>query len=256
MKYIVVLLLISLTFSTTLFHPNSLKQTIDYSSQGRNWQGNCKSGPRQSPIDVEKYDKIPKSVLKLNYGKNNGKVKFNGSSYYIDVTKNTDMILYTDPEKNKWNIEYYLKRIIFKVPAEHLIEGIKYDMEAQLVHETSSKTPNNILIISFFGKATINQKDVHDFWKEVDFYGTKSSDLSQLKSVLESSGEYFVYEGSQTIPNCVENVVWALFKKPIYTGYHERNAAERLFCKSCMPKGNVREVQPVGDRKIYSYKLP
>ena len=255
MKYILVFLVISLTYSLTTYHPNSLKQTIDYTFQGKNWPGTCRSGTRQSPIAIDKYDKIPKSCIKLiDYGKESGKVEFNGSFYRIDVANSKSKVSYFDMNTKKTN-KYTLKRVIFKTPAEHQIESKSFDMEIQLVHQTSDNVHNNLLIISIMAKAILKKKEVHEFWNSIDFYGNKNSDLSLLKQVMEESNDYFVYEGSQTVPNCVENVVWVIFQKPITVGLHELNASQRLFCTDCMPKGNTRAIQRIGDRTVFRYSL-
>jgi len=257
MKLLIVLLVISLTYSYSLTtdHPNSLKKVIDYEQNGLNWSGNCKSGAKQSPIAIDKYDKVPKSVIKIDYEKDEGKVQFNGSFYRIDTTKNGCKIDYTDINTRKTH-EFTLKRVIFKTPAEHKIEGTLYDMEIQLVHTTKAKIHNNLLIVSIMAKATLKTAEVDDLFKDIDFYGHKKSHLSHsLKKAIEDAGEYFVYEGSQTVPNCVENVTWVVFRKPIKVGMHELNAAQRLFCKDCMPKGNTRKIQKQGARKVYQFKL-
>ncbi len=198
-------MLISLTYSLTMRHPNSLKQNIDFSMQGNNWPGTCKSGSHQSPIDINKFDKVPNNLLTINYQKESGMVEFNGSFYRIDLEGKKSKIAFKNL-KTKKKTEYTLKRIIFKTPAEHEIEGTKHDMEMQLVHQTDQKVPQNILIVSLFAKSSKSPKNVHDFWKGIDFYGKDKSDLSMLKRLMEESNEYYVYDGSQTVPNCVENV--------------------------------------------------
>lgn len=257
MKFVVVLMLFSLTYSLQFKHPNSLKNTIDYSFQGRNWIGPCKSGVRQSPIAIDKYNKIPKSLIKLQYGEDKGKIEFNGTFYRMDAIKKTNKIIYLDP-KSKKSITYELKRIIFKTPAEHIVEGSQHKMEIQLVHQSDGKDHENknpLMIVSIFADITEDDKKAHELFSQLDFYGKETNSISQLKNAMEDTKEYILYEGSQTIPGCVENVVWVIFKNPIMMRRHDYNSSRRLFCNQCMPYGNARAIQPLNKRLLYEYRL-
>jgi carbonic anhydrase len=229
-------------------------KTIDYSKSGANWLGQCKSGGKQSPINIEKVLKIDKHIRDLQYSKKEiGKVEFNGSYYRINVNKQSCKIIYTN-RKNK-KIKYTLKRVVFRTPAEHQIEGDKFDMEIQLVHETEEKVPNKILIISILALKTKDKKKADNFVESIDFLGKKNVDVSGFQSMISQQGDYFVYNGSQTVPNCVENVLWVVIKRPIKISSHTINSSKRLFCESCMPHGNARVLQKSSNREIFQYRF-
>lgn len=257
MRLIVLVLLISYGTSYYLKHPNSMKKTIDYSKSGNNWPGVCKSGVKQSPISLDKFDKIEKDILKLQYGKTTGTLEWNGSFYKMDFKDENSKAIFEDMKKKpSVKIEYILKRLIFRTPPEHTVEGKANHLEMQFVHETKDKSQaNNILIISVFGKITKNAKLVEDWFKNIEEDFKSKSSVEGIDKALLGLKDYLHYEGSQTIPNCVENVNWIIFKKPMLIDEHKINFFKRNFCDSDFPTGNARHIQSSNGRDIIQYTL-
>lgn len=257
MRFIVLALLISYGICALLKHPNSMKKTIDYTKGGSNWPGVCKSGARQSPIAMDKYNKIDKDILKLQYGKSSGNLEWNGSFYKIDIADGSSKVTFTDPKANpEKTSEYVLKRVIFRTPTEHMVEGKTESLEMQLVHECADKKePNNILIISVFGRVTSNSKMIDDWWKNLDMNPKEKSSLEGIDKTLYVLKDYLFYDGSQTIPNCVENVHWIVFKKPLLMDRHLLNSFKRHFCDIEFPQGNARHIQNNSGREIIQFSL-
>ena len=263
MRFLYLLFLI--TYSTSIFlsnkhkhqHPNSMKHTIDYTKSGMNWPGVCRSGVKQSPIAIDKSDRIDKDILDINYGKSGGNFEWNGSFFKIDIKDNMSKVKFLDTIHTPHNqIEYVLKRVIFRTPPEHIIEGRLHDVEIQLIHETSDKKQiNNLLIISIFGQITNNKKLIDDWWNGIVFDSKARSSLEGTEKILDMLKDYFHYEGSQTVPNCVENVHWIIFKKPILMDPRVINSLQRNFCEMEFPHGNARHVQNDNERQVTEYNL-
>ncbi len=161
MRLIVVTILISFSFSILIRHPNSMKKTIDYTKSGTNWLGTCKSGAKQSPISIDKYNKIDKNIIHLKYGHSLGHLKWNGSFFEIKIKDKNSKVKFTNNKKKPAKqILYILKKVLFKTPQEHFIEGKHNELEMQFIHETSDKNEHhNVLIISVFGKVTSNKNN-------------------------------------------------------------------------------------------------
>ena len=234
MKLILIILLISYTMSVLIRHqhPNSMKKTIDYTKSGANWPGVCKSGARQSPIAIDKFNKIETDILNVQYGKSEGKMNWNGSFFKIDVDDANSKITFTDNKKKPAaDIVYVLKRVIFRTPPEHIVEGKMHDLEIQLIHESENKKEtNNLLIVSILGKVTNEKKMYDDWWKNIEFDSKVKSSLEGINNAMFILKEYVFYEGSQTVPNCVENVNWIVFKKPLLMDRHILNSFKKPFC--------------------------
>jgi len=247
----------SFLFCHKLTHPNSMKQTIDYTKSGSNWPGVCQSGTLQSPISIDMYDKLESDILDFNYGKSQGKLKWNGSFYKIDFEDNDSKAIFTyNKVKPARTIEYVLKRLIFRTPPEHIVEGEPNDLELQFVHDsTNKKESNNLLIISVFAKVTDHLKTANNWWNRINLDGDYNSSVEGVVGILTTLRDYIYYEGSQTIPNCVENVNWIVFKKSIYIGRHHFNTLKSNICKSEFPKGNARKLQNRNGRELVQYSL-
>jgi len=261
MKLVLIILLVSsfdiFGMGMQIRHPNSMKKTIDYTKSGQNWPGICKSGARQSPIAIDKYNKIENDILNFQYGKSEGNLEWNGSFYKMDIKDGKSKVTFTDtkPKPSK-EIEYMLKRVIFRTPPEHIVEGNVEDTEIQFVHESEDKTiPNNLLIISIFGKVTNSPKLFDDWWKTLDFDKKVKSQVEGIDKVMITLKDYIFYEGSQTIPNCVENVNWIIFKKPLLMDRHFLNTLQRNFCDNEFPLGNARHIQNNVGREITQYSI-
>ncbi len=257
MRFILFILLLSYGMSILLKHPNSMKKTIDYTKSGSNWPGICKSGSRQSPISIDKFNKIDKNVLKLKYGKPGGNLNWNGSFFKIDVADDSSKAIFTDMKKKPpKDIEYVLKRAIFRTPPEHIIEGKVEDIEMQLVHESpDKKEPNNLLIISVFGKVTSNSKMFDDWWKNIEIDPKTKSTLEGIDKTMNNLKDYLFYEGSQTVPNCVENANWIVFRKAMLMDKHLLNSFKRNFCELEFPQGNARHIQNSANREVVQYNM-
>jgi len=234
-----------------------MKKTIDYTKNGQNWPGVCKSGARQSPIAIDKYNKIESDIIDVKYGKSTGKMEWNGSFFKIDIADTNSKVTFTDNKKKPpAKIEYDLKRVIFRTPPEHIVEGKVHDVECQFIHETQDKSqPNNLLIISVFGKVTRNSKMYDDWWKNIELDPKTKSTVEGIDKAMMILKEYIFYEGSQTVPNCVENVNWIIFKKPLLMDRHFLNSLEKNFCEIEFPLGNARHIQNNVGRELTQYTL-
>ena len=252
MRFLIILALISVGISSVLKHPNSMKTTIDYTKNGGNWIGMCKSGTLQSPISIDKYNKVEKNIVNYKYGKTAGKMEWNGSYYRLEFADSTNVVNLTDPTDNKVRA-YNLKRVIFRTPAEHKIDGVFHDLEIQFIHEGVEKETFNMLNISVFSTEIKNEKLVDEWWKNIDVTGVKESDLSGIEKLYTK--DYYYYNGSQTVPNCVENVRWVIFKEPIKMHTKTMNSLRKLMCSKDFPFGNSREVQKADKREITLYNL-
>ena len=247
MRFFIALLLIAYV---TMYPLNILRNTPNYGQAGKNWNGLCKAGKKQSPIYLENNIlKLPKDVLNIEYTSIRGEVKWNGSFFRLDVQGNNNKVTYTDFYTQK-SQEYVLKRVIIRTPSEHKINGEKFDSEIQFVNLAEDcQLKNDITIFSIFVKKVKNKAQDSFF---TNFKLNGPAVVSGLNKLFSSQKAYYFYEGSQTMPDCKENVNWFIFSDPIGASSSFLTSLKQNFCEN-FPFGNARATQNLNGRTIFSY---
>jgi carbonic anhydrase len=226
-------------------------QDWNYQQTGADWECGCSEGKEQSPIDLpHKLNAIDSAIAPLflynNIGADNLDLK--NMKDYLTFKKDKITLAYQD---NMLKILYehigkittadgstfIAKEIVFHTPAEHTIEGKRYDMEIQIIHhgvkEIGKQTTLSFLIEKTPG--IYNQ-----FFDELNFFYLPNQ--VQPETVLEQlylpkifyektneSDEYnttpdikpfsfYTYQGSLTFPPCSENTIVYVASKPIKLG--------------------------------------
>lgn len=117
----------------------------NYGSHGNNWNCKCSEGFEQSPINVERrcvsnindttsfqWSSVKAAKLTTFYEDNMLKIRCNASA--TDCSQAVfGRIIDSDYS------EYECREIRFHTPAEHTIEGRKFDLEIQLIFEPTSE---------------------------------------------------------------------------------------------------------------------
>jgi carbonic anhydrase len=126
---------------------------------------------------------------------------------------------YVDSEGNK--VKYNAFKVVFKFPAEHIIDEVLHDGEMQVWHTTENR---QTAVVSFF----IDQEDDHDnaffmdlappFWDVSGAYSVPRASLNLankggIKQSLDKS--FFFYRGSEATPPCKEGVEHFIIAEPI-----------------------------------------
>jgi carbonic anhydrase len=246
MRLFVLLLLVSYT---VLYPLCILRNTVKFGQQGKDWNGLCKIGKKQSPLNLENNVlRLPKNILTYKYDTVKGTSKWNGSFYRIDVEGNSNSLTFLDFYSGK-SQKYILKRIIIRTPSEHQIKGKKFDSEIQFVHlAEKSKLKNDLTIVSVMVSKDMKKQD--KFFKEFKLEG--ASTITSLQSIFDGQDAYYFYEGSQTIPVCCENVNWIVFEKPILASSSNVTSLNLNFGVN-FPFGNARAVQNLNGRNVFRF---
>jgi carbonic anhydrase len=178
---------------------------------------------------------------------------------------------------------YFAQEIVIHTPAEHMINGKKYDMEIQIIH--NGKSVGDIgkqLILSFIfeKEAGVYNKFIDD----LDFFNLPNptspavdivNDLF-IPKILHTSDEkeevtgmrnfsFYTYQGSLTAPPCSEDTIMYVNSKPIPIGTTALHLFEEALRIPDMmdDKGNVqisdwipisnRNIQPLNGRPVFHY---
>lgn len=256
----------------------------NYLSSGKDWDCDCKEGKTQSPIDIDttavqrsavkpifKYEEVPFEITeepyKLVY--ENGAVRLHCDKLGKVVTLDGNV--------------FKAKEIVWHSPAQHLINGHRYELEMEIIHEgESSPVLSEHLVVSlmFEAKPGVYNK----FLDDLDFFNLPGPtmkekkirnpfhlnkifyDLTQIDFPIWKEFSFFTYEGSLSAPPCTEKTIVYVKKDPIPLG----NTTLQLFREAIKipdlidEDGNVaintseptnnRDTQPLNGRRVYFYE--
>lgn len=203
----------------------------------------CKVGKNQSPININKSSIVKLKPIKFDYSMLiPGDMVNTGRGIQLNITSGGSVKI----DKK----DFALQRVDFHSPSEHLVDGVRYPLEAQFVHESDDKevavvsllyrpelgpVPGNQALSSLIRSLPMNVGDakrpgVRDI-----------ADFETRKEVKE----YFRYNGSLTKPPCSEGVRWIVLKKLPTISRRQMD----MFQKA-LKQPNFRPPQPFNARVI------
>ena len=193
----------------------------------------CGAGLEQSPIDLRPYFISSVENLTLDWKAQPFPMVNNGRSVYAQVAKGSTMKLGGD--------EFALKQILFHVPAEHAIDGVRHAMEIQFVHTQGQK---KLAIVSVFVRAGDRNENFSQLMGHAPGkLGTQPLPNPADPNMLLPKGRgIFRYRGSLTMPPCTENVDWVVFEEPIEVAQTDIDVFKLIFPM------NARPLQPINRR--------
>jgi carbonic anhydrase len=260
-------------------------QDFTYSKSGSDWECQCKEGREQSPIDI-----VTKTVFKspaipvfsfqeveavspitsldgTMIAKEHIKIKYWGGAIRIFHT-NFGKIVTLD------GTVYHAEEIIFHSPAEHTINGVRHEMEMQVVGYGQSKgdiAKQVVISFLFEQKPGVYNKFIDD----VDFFNLPTKDYKEkdivnnlyIPKVLYSSDSeemvtmkpvsMYTYQGSLTAPPCTERTIHYVVANPIPIAHAVvtmlKEALRTDDNQNVDDIANIRETQPLNDRTVFFY---
>lgn len=160
--------------------------------------------------------------------------------------------------------------------SEHIIDGMSYDIEAQLVFTNTKYTdadafnqPDGIAIVSKFMTGMITgdySTSLSDSWHFLLQYALKpgqsvTSPFPYVNSLGDLVGNLFFsfysYAGSLTQPNCSENVSWFIGRLPARIPFPAIGKFRTLMAPTNTTIApNFRPPQPLNGRTIQFNEVP
>lgn len=274
----------------------SCNEDWNYTAHGGDWNCKCSEGFTQSPINVER-----RCVVNANQTASFSFSQVN--SELLDGSYQDNMLMITckkslsreDCEKVSFGTiididyaEYSCNEIRFHTPAEHTIDGRKYDMEIQFIYHPISegdykkKAGLVFLVQQKPGKNNdffnfMDFLELPNIYKEkMDLKDNVKIDIEKLFQDTDDDFEYngyfsyWRYEGSLTSPPCDEHVRWFIIDKPVNLGYADLEMVKGVLTIPQMssqgrfvadlryppnPDGNNRDIQPIRSREIYYFDM-
>jgi carbonic anhydrase len=269
-------------------------QGWNYQQNGRDWQCDCSEGREQSPIDLPVKDKALDSPIKPLFQYEVVSVKspittIEGQlkaqeNLKLQLVQNTLKIIHHNMGRvvTLDGAIYHAQEIVIHTPAEHTIDGKKYDMEVQIIHYGQTKgdiAKQVILSFLFEKKAGVYNKFIDDLdifnlpnplSKQVDLvnnifipkilYTSDDEDIAIMKPF-----SFYTYQGSITFPPCTEKTIMYVTSKPMPIGTTALQLLQEalrvpdimndkgdVIVSDWIPK-NSRELQPLNGRPVFHY---
>ena len=273
---------------------NQCNEKWDYSSKGKDWECLCEEGKEQAPIDLPPVEKAIASAVKPVFEYEvfdpisladfkDGLVK-SGKPIRIHYLNHSLRIFHPNMGRaiTLDGAVYYAQEIIFHSPAEHTIDGVRHDMEMQIIHRgvTNGDIAKSIILsLLFKKKAGVNNKfldklDIFNLPSPTEPYRDISESLYIPYAFLESSQpdvqlmtpfSFYTYSGSETQPPCTERTIMYVTSKPISIGsvtiemFKEAIKLPDIISQDgevvspMFPSQNYRATQKLNGRAIFHY---
>lgn len=173
------------------------------------WPDLCSTGKMQSPIDIDKAEKLPIDVPKFKYEPAQLDI-LNDCNQYRILVKFPDNYWVTVGKK-----PYNLAEIHFRAPGETAVNGKRPPMSVQFLHFS----PEGVyLVVEVPIVAGKENPAIKTLWQHTPAPG-KENKVATIKfnpaDLLPADRSFYRYPGSLTTPNCTEVVTWIVMKNPI-----------------------------------------
>ncbi len=220
----------------------------------------CKSGKRQSPVDLRMAQEQDLYPLRFHYSAVPLQVVNNGHTLqanYSDKTSNDSVTIggKSYPLKSKTvfgselmlgDVPYKLLQFHFHTPSEHAQEGERHAMEVHLVHKNAD---GNLAVVGVFlqrgrHNATL-QKVIDNVSGNVGDVAVAQGITLNATELLPADRSFYHYSGSLTTPPCSENVNWFVMKTSIEVSDQQVSQFARLIGE------NARPLQEINWRTLY-----
>lgn len=197
----------------------------------------CKTGKRQSPIDIKGATKDSSlAPIQIDYKHAPLKIVDNGHTIRVNVAPGSSITVN--------GTAYTLTQFHFHRPSEEEIAGKKYAMVIHLVNERAGGAAVIALLVKTGAENPTIQKIWDNLPKEKDKENEVAGVTINAADLLPADQNYYNFDGSLTTPPCSEGVKWFVMKTPV-----EMSAAQIAAFAKLYPM-NARPIQPTDGREV------
>ena len=199
----------------------------------------CKTGQRQSPINIVGAQPAELAPIQFNYTLAPLKIINNGFTIQINYEPGSSITAN--------GVVLPLVQFHFHHASENQINGQKYDMELHLVH--MDPAANRAAVVAVFIKSGAENAALRDLWKYIPRDKGKEEEHKKVlinpADLLPANQNYYVFDGSFSIPPCKENVTWYVMTTPIEASPAQIAAFARYYPDNARPlqSANGREIR-------------
>jgi carbonic anhydrase len=206
-----------------------------WSTLNEKW-AECGQKAGQSPIDISG-SKTDESLKALKFYYRHGITHL--ILHHETIQGDVDPGSYLD-----WDGERFdLKRVFFRTPSEHRVNGLPWEMEVQLEHIASTGKILMLSVMITTGKAT---DFLARFSERLPRFKDDIKDIERLNwsDLIPAKRTYWTYTGSQTMPPCTPDTKWVIMTDTVSTS---KKLIDQIVL---LQKSNVRPVFQLGKREL------
>jgi carbonic anhydrase len=205
----------------------------------------CEKGKLQSPVSLwtkqAQYSPfIKKNAIHL--------IESGHTFEVVDLGQHWEILFSAKDSRPRIEIRkeiFDVKKIIFKNPSDHELDGKKYPMELQILYGDQSEDRG---FISIFVKEGTFHSELQKMMENVPLPHMKikksESTLFHVSHIFPYKLSYLSYEGSETYPPCREGYEWLVLLAPIEI------SKEQLKFFSQTYRLNNRPIQILNQRQV------
>jgi len=201
----------------------------------------CKTGHRQSPIDIRDTRKGDLPPIQFDYKPSPLHIIDDGHSIMINYGSGSHISV--------GGKTYQLKQFHFHRPSEEKLNGEGYDMAIHLVHADEQ---GNLAVVAVLLQNGAENVVIHKLWDHLPTKKEKEELLDGVEidasRLLPVDRGYYTFPGSLTTPPCSESVTWFVLKHPVTISAAEIEQFGRLY------PNNARPTQAQYDRTVLETK--
>jgi carbonic anhydrase len=198
----------------------------------------CKTGQRQSPINIVGSQSADLAPIHFDYKLAPLKIINNGHTIQINYEPGSSITVN--------GTALPLVQFHFHHVSENEIDGKKYDLELHFVHMDTAA--GRAAVVAVFIKSGAENAVLRDLWSHIPHETGKEVELKKVMinpaDLLPADRNYYVFDGSLTIPGCKEGIKWYVMKTPI-----EASPSQIATFAKYYPV-NARPIQPTNGREI------
>lgn len=197
----------------------------------------CKTGHRQSPIDIRNPQRADLSPIRFDYQPSPLHIIDNGHTVMANYQPGSFMSV--------GGKKYALKQFHFHRPSEERINGQTFEMSVHLVHADQT---GKLAVVAVLLQQGEDNPLLDELWKNLPQEQEKENRLDNIQidasRMLPTSRGYYTFSGSLTTPPCSEDVVWFVLKNPTTASAKEIERFSQLY------SNNARPIQPLYARVV------
>ena len=201
----------------------------------------CKSGHRQSPIDIRNPKKADLPAIQFDYKPSPLNIIDNGHTIMINYGPGSFITV--------GGKRYELKQFHFHRPSEEKINGKGYEMTVHLVHADER---GNVAVVAVLLEKGEDNALVRTLWKDLPKEKEKIESEKDVQidadGLLPPDHSYYTFFGSLTTPPCSEDVTWFVLKHPVSVSAAEIEQFSKLY------RNDARPPQPLYGRVVLDSK--
>ena len=220
----------------------------------------CRSGLQQSPINLVNPHKQSIFPLEFNYLTEElvvaddmvTQLTLDNELYELSLGRGIQVNLSNPQQSLKWRGQKYrLIQYHFHTPAQHEINGQKYPLEIEFVHQGAAGRVLLLSVLVEYGKENSDLAAIAAYLPKREAKPTPVAGiyLSPLH-LIPKHHSYFSYTGSLTVPPCIEGIEWIVMSTPLTAS---KNSIERILKAG---EYNARPVQALHARLVNLNYLP